>query len=211
MSKTDFDIVLASGSPRRQALLAKAGIDHRVFSVAVDESLEPDELKDPEAAAKKLAERKARAALERLLTPDYQGYLMVIGADTMVVLDGKIFGKPADEAEAVAMLSALSGRTHRVITAVSVWVVRAGAGEDIDLGFRTFADSTAVRFRQLKTTEISAYVATGDSMDKAGAYGIQSSGCDFVEAFEGSKDTVMGLPLEPLLGLITSLRQALEA
>lgn len=205
MDDCDLDIVLASGSPRRRELLSQAGVAFRTLAVDVDESLEPDQQADPEAACKMLAERKARAAVEALLTPDYVGTLAVIGADTMVVCQGRIFGKPADAAEARAMLRELSGRTHQVITAVSLWAVHAPAQGDIDLGFRTFADTTQVRFGELTDQQIDRYVATGDPLDKAGAYGIQSPECDLVEAVEGRLDTVIGLPVEPLMAVLGAL------
>ena len=144
-----FEVILASSSPRRRELLDAAGVKFTVRTPAtpVDESLEPDLAADPEEAAKKLAERKAGAVIQEVLAENYTGMLIVIGADTMVVLDGKIFGKPRSASDGKHMLRQLSGRTHEVITAVSVWMVAAPNAEDVSLGFRTFADKSYVTFR----------------------------------------------------------------
>ena len=160
---------------------------------AVDESLEPDLAADPEEAAKKLAERKAGAVIQEVLAENYIGMLIVIGADTMVVLDGKIFGKPRSASDGKHMLRQLSGRTHEVITAVSVWMVAAPNAEDVSLGFRTFADISHVTFRDLTDEEITEYLRKGESFDKAGAYAIQ------VDHYDGSLDTIIGLPATRLI------------
>ena len=195
----ELDIVLASASPRRRELLDKAGVEFRVHAVDADETLTPELEADAVEAVKKLAERKAATAVEELVTPDYDGMLAVIGSDTMVVLRGEIFGKPRDAAEAERMLCALSGCGHDVHTAVSVWLVNAPAGEDVGLVYRTFVDTTYVYFRDLADEEISAYIATGEPFDKAGAYGIQGGAGAFVDHIEGALDTVIGLPAERLL------------
>ena len=195
----ELDIVLASASPRRRELLEQAGVAFRVHPVDVDETLDDALLEDPVEAVKKLAERKARAAVEQLLTPDYEGMLVVIGSDTMVLLRGEIFGKPHDEADAERMLKSLSGCGHDVNTAVSLWFVNAPAGGDIGLVYRTFVDTTYVYFKDLTDDEIAAYIASGDPFDKAGSYGIQSGAGAFVDHIEGALDTVIGLPVERLL------------
>ena len=130
------DIILASGSPRRKQLLEDAGIAFSVRVSEVDETLEPDLLADPPEAAKKLAERKAGAVVQEVLSENYLGMAAVLGADTMVVLDGEIFGKPVSLSDAKRMLRRLSGRTHEVITAVSLWMVAAPAIEDISVDRR---------------------------------------------------------------------------
>lgn len=191
-----IDIVLASASPRRRELLQAAGVPFRVHAVDADESLSDDLAADPLQAVKTLAERKAKAAVEQLVAPDYVGTMVVVGSDTMVVLRGQIFGKPQDEAEARRMLGALSGCGHDVNTAVSVWVVNAQEGQDIGLFYRTFVDTTYVYFKSLSEDDISAYIATGDPFDKAGAYGIQSGAGPFIDHIEGALDTVIGLPVE---------------
>ncbi|WP_080804006.1 Maf family protein [Arabiibacter massiliensis] len=194
-----LDVILASGSPRRKQLLEDAGIAFTVRVSDVDESLEPDLLANPHEAAKKLAERKAGAVVQEVLAEDYCGMAAILGADTMVVCEGEIFGKPVSLSDAKRMLRRLSGRTHEVLTAVSVWMVAAPAPEDISLGFRTFVDSSFVTFRDLMDEEIADYLRKGESFDKAGAYAVQGAAADFVERVEGDLDTVIGLPVERLL------------
>lgn len=196
-----FEVILASNSPRRRELLDAAGVKFTVRTpvTPVDESLEPDLAADPEEAAKKLAERKAGAVIQEVLSENYTGMLIVIGADTMVVLDGKIFGKPRSASDGKHMLRQLSGRTHEVITAVSVWMVAAPNAEDVSLGFRTFADISRVTFRDLTDEEITKYLRKGESFDKAGAYAIQGEGASLVDHYDGSLDTIIGLPATRLI------------
>lgn len=196
-----FEVILASNSPRRRELLDAAGVTFTVRTpvTPVDESLEPDLAANPEEAAKKLAERKAGAVIQEVLSENYTGMLIVIGADTMVVLDGKIFGKPRSASDGKHMLRQLSGRTHEVITAVSVWMVAAPNAEDVSLGFRTFADISRVTFRDLTDEEITEYLRKGESFDKAGAYAIQGEGAALVDHYDGSLDTIIGLPAERLI------------
>ena len=196
-----FQVVLASGSPRRRELLEQAGVAFTVRTpvTPVDEALEPDLAANPEEAAKKLAERKAGAVVQEVLAEDFTGMLIVIGADTMVVKDGVIFGKPRSLSDGKHMLRELSGATHEVITGVSVWMIAAPEADDISLGFRTFADVSRVTFRDLGDTEIDDYLRKGESFDKAGAYAIQGEGAALVERLEGSLDTVIGLPAERLV------------
>ncbi|MCI9494107.1 MAG: septum formation protein Maf [Adlercreutzia mucosicola] len=196
-----FEVVLASASPRRRELLEAAGVKFIVHTPAtpVDESLEPDLAANPEEAAKKLAERKAGAVVQEVLAQNYTGMLIVIGADTMVVLDGKIYGKPRSLSDAKRMLRELSGRTHEVITAVSVWMIAAPEADNISLGFRTFADVSRVTFRDLTDEEIADYLRKGESFDKAGAYAIQGEGRALVDRYDGAWDTIVGLPAERLV------------
>lgn len=200
VEQVKIQIILASGSPRRHELLKRAEVPFTVLVSEVDESLEPDLLARPEEAAKKLAERKAGAAVQQVLgVPDYVGAAAVIGADTMVVCNGRIFGKPVDEDDARRMLRLLSGRTHEVITAVSVWLISARSVEDVSLGFRTLTETSRVTFRELSDEDIEYYVATGEPMDKAGAYGIQGEAGKFVERVDGDFDNIVGLPVDRLL------------
>lgn len=196
-----IDIVLASGSPRRKELLEREGVEFTVRVSEVDEFLEPDLLRQPEEAAKKLAERKARAVLEEMLNEAYVGTAMVVGADTMVVVDGAIYGKPEDEADARRILGELSGRAHQVITGVSVWLAGAPANEeDIFIAFRSFAETSHVVFKELDDELIERYIATGEPMDKAGAYGVQGKGGEMlVERVAGDFDNVVGLPVKRLI------------
>ena len=189
-----LDIVLASASPRRKQLLEDAGVRFVVHASEVDETLEPDLLADPPEACKKLAERKAGAVVQEVLAEDYTGMAAVIGADTMVVCEGEIFGKPVSLSDAKRMLRCLSGRTHEVLTAVSVWMVAAPEPENISL-----VDRSAVTFRELTDEEIVDYLRKGESFDKAGAYAVQGAGADLVARVDGAMDTVIGLPVGRLL------------
>lgn len=203
-------VVLASGSPRRHQLLEEAGVKHvvRLPQAPVDETLEPDQLKDPAEACKKLAERKAGAVVQELLAENPVGMFAVIGADTMVVKDGVIFGKPANLSDGKHMLRQLSGATHSVITAVSLWLISAPDAEKLSMGFRTFADESFVTFKPLTDEEIADYLRKGESFDKAGAYAIQGEGAALVERYEGAYDTIVGLPAKKLVEQFPDLLQA---
>ena len=185
MSAAAIEVILASQSPRRRELLTLVGIRHVVRPADIDESLLPGE--EPVPHAERLAREKAHRLAER--HPD----AVVIAADTIVVLDGAILGKPADAAEARATLARLSGRTHTVFTAIAV--ARGGRTESA-------VEAVAVTFRTLDGAEIAEYVATGEPMDKAGAYGIQGFGATIVERIEGDYFSVMGLGLRRLVELL---------
>ena len=178
-------IVLASQSPRRRELLALVGIPHEVAPADVDESVFGDEA--PGAYTERLARRKAAVIARR--APE----AVVVAADTTVVIDGLILGKPDDEADARRMLRLLSGRTHTVHTAVSV----ASRGAVV-----SGVEDVSVTFRALEDDEIAAYVATREPMDKAGSYGIQGYGATIVERIDGDYFAVMGLPLVRLTRLL---------
>ena len=178
-------VVLASASPRRRDLLNLIGIDHEVRPANLDESIRPRET--PRRHAERLARDKASAIAER--DPD----LITIAADTIVVINRKVLGKPVDKEDAARMLAMLSGREHTVITAVAV-----SRGRKL----RSAIEEVKVKFRRLREDEIDAYIATGEPMDKAGAYGIQGYGATIVERVEGDYFAVMGLPLVRLIGLM---------
>ena len=195
-----FDVILASESPRRKQLLEDAGVKFTVHAAQVDETLEPDDIAQPAEACKKLAERKAGAVVQEVLGAEgFVGSAIIIGADTMVVHGNTIFGKPHSISEGTHMLRTLSGDTHQVHTAVSVWLVHAPAEQDISLGYRTFVDTTRVTFKDLSDQEIADYLRKGESYDKAGAYAIQGEGAKLVESIDGLMSTVIGLPVERLL------------
>jgi septum formation protein len=179
-------LILASASPRRHQLLTEAGVSFQV----VESGIAEDVIAGENAAdyALRVASDKAIAVSARM--PDD----LVLAADTVVECGGKILGKPADQAEARAMLQTLSGRTHRVITAFAL----ARSGRILE------SDSVASRvtFRKLSAPEIEAYVASGEPLDKAGAYGIQDKGGEFIAAVEGSRDNVMGLPTREVLAML---------
>lgn len=204
-----IDVILASGSPRRSELLAREGVPFSVRVSQADETLDADLLSQPEEAAKKLAERKARAVVEDVLNDGYAGMAMVVGADTMVVADNTIYGKPADEADAKRILNELSGRAHQVITGVSVWLVGAPEGEDVSLAFRSFAETSHVLFKALDDELIERYIATGEPWDKAGAYGVQGlGGAMLVERVSGDFDNVVGLPVKRLIAEFSEFFEA---
>jgi septum formation protein len=178
-------VVLASASPRRRELLNLIGIAHEVRPANIDETMRPREA--PRRYAERLAREKASAVAAR--DPD----LITIGADTVVVINRRVLGKPADADDAARMLRMLSGREHTVITAVAV-----SRGRKL----RSAIEEVGVKFRRLRGDEIDAYIATGEPMDKAGAYGIQGYGATIVERIEGDYFAVMGLPLVRLVGLM---------
>jgi septum formation protein len=177
-------IILASASPRRRELLRQIGIDFTVDPADVDERVLPGE--SPEAYAVRVALDKARIAAQRA------GTGVVIAADTIVVLDNAILGKPSDDEDAERMLTMLSGRTHQVITGMAI--MDPAAGKTL-----TRSSTTNVLFRELSPDEIRWYVRTGEPLDKAGAYGIQEKGSLFISRIEGCYFNVVGLPLS-LLG-----------
>jgi septum formation protein len=183
-------LVLASASPRRRELLARAGIPCEVIPAGIDEDARPGE--PPAELAGRLAREKALAVASRV-GPDPAR--LVLGADTIVVLGEHVLGKPRDPRDAEAMLSRLVGRTHRVITAVVVARSR-------DLGWRARTVESRVRMRPAELHEIRAYVATGEPLDKAGAYAVQGRGRRFVAEIAGSETNVIGLPLDETLDLL---------
>ncbi len=182
-------LILASASPRRRELLAQAGFDFQVHPADIPE--DPYTAEEPIAYVTRLAREKAQAAFAQLSAapgshnPDSRN-LVVLGADTTVTLDGHILGKPADTADAARMLRMLSGRSHRVITGVAV--VTATSTE-------VAAEVTAVQFLTMSDAEIESYIATGEPMDKAGAYGIQGRAARWIPRIEGCYFNVVGLPL----------------
>lgn len=173
-------LLLASGSPRRRELLDQIAVRHEVAPMDVDETPRPGEA--PEELVERLARDKAVAARGHAAPGQW-----VLAADTVVVVDGEALGKPADAAEAAAMLRRLSGRGHEVITGMALW----REGETM----RSRHVRTEVRMRPLSEADIAAYWATGEPRDKAGAYAIQGRGAAFVESVRGSCSNVIGLPL----------------
>ena len=200
------DVILASGSPRRKQLLEREGVEFTIRVSEVDESLEPDLEANPPEAVKKLAERKAGAVVQEVLGEGYVGMAAIIGADTMVVCDGEIFGKPTSLSDAKRMLRRLQGNTHEVLTAVSVWLVSAPNAEDVSLGFRTFVDRAAVTFHPQTDDELAEYLKLGESFDKACAYAAQGEGARLIKHVEGDLDTVIGLPVTRLLNEFPDLK-----
>ena len=178
-------IVLASGSPRRRQLLEMLDIAHRVVVPDVDESRRPGEA--PAAYVTRIAGDKARTVAAR------EPNALILSADTTVVLGAELFGKPGTEAEAMTMLRHLQGRTHQVYTAVAM------VGEE---RLEQALDVSDVTFRSLDDGTLAAYVATGEPMDKAGAYAIQGRGAALIKGIAGDYFGVMGLPLRLVIDLL---------
>ena len=177
-----MNLILASASPRRRELLTQVGVSFEIEVSDVEEVL--DDSLSPELQVQSIALQKARAVAGQRKAG------LVLGADTVVVDNNVLLGKPRSTEEAVAMLRSLSGKWHQVMTAVAL--VDAGDTQHI----WTSVEITNVKFRDLTEDDIAAYVATGESMDKAGAYGIQGYGALLVERIEGCYNNVVGLPLQ---------------
>ena len=181
-------VILASASPRRRELLALIGVAHEVRPADIDESYLEGET--PHAHAERLA--RGKAATVAAAHPE----AVTIGSDTIVVVDGRVLGKPRDVAHAHTMLRMLSGRSHEVMTGVAVtWRGRTVSG----------VETVGVTFRELDDADIEAYIATGEPMDKAGAYGIQGFGATIVTRVHGDYFAVMGLPLNRLVRQLEAL------
>jgi septum formation protein len=189
-------LVLASASPRRHELLTQAGFSFEVHPAYIPEDPLPDE--DPIAYVTRLAREKAQAVFSQLATDaETARNLAVLGADTTVTLDKAILGKPEDAADAARMLRLLSGRTHRVMTGVALVTAETA---------QVAAEVTAVRFLTLSDEEIAAYIATGEPMDKAGAYAIQGLAARWIPRIEGCYFNVVGLPIALVATLLESCK-----
>jgi len=177
-------IILASSSPRRQQLLTQIGLSYEVIESGIDETESGPARKQVEA----LAAKKAFAVASKI-----EDEAIIIAADTLVTIDGRVLSKPADTGEAFDMLKSLQGRKHTVYTGVAL--LRT---DDALIHIVKFVEDAAVHFRPLSDNEIRSYIATGEPFDKAGAYGIQGYGAMLTERIEGDFYTVMGLPLSRL-------------
>ena len=194
-------LILASASPRRRELLTQAGLKFTVAAANLNENLLPDEA--AAAYVQRLAEEKAQSvwnAHQSSDTPDDP--LMVLGADTCVVCDGHILGKPADTTDARRMLELLSGRTHAVLTGLAVISGRKIV-RDVEV--------TQVTFNQLNDREIAQYIANGEPLDKAGAYAIQGYAARWIPRIEGCYFNVMGLPIARTVALLTEAQTSATA
>ena len=189
-------VILASGSPRRRELLARAGVGFEVVTPDVPEERLPGEA--PESFARRVAIAKAEAVARRV---GGEPRRVVIGADTIVVLDDEVLGKPADASEARSHLRRLAGRRHRVLTAIAVI-------DSATLEVRAAVVESGVAMHEASDDEIASYVATGEPLDKAGAYAAQGQGRRFVARIEGSETNVIGLPLEESLALLREVGAA---
>lgn len=189
-------IILASGSPRRKELLAQIGLS---FTVRVSEADEHTEETKPEKLVCILSERKVLAVWDEL-TEEEKKESILIGADTVVAVDDRILGKPADETEAFQMIKLLQGRSHQVYTGVTI--LRQGGLQPLEEGTGTcgiqkkqFFEKTDVLVYPMSEEEITAYVKTGEPLDKAGAYGIQGSFAAYIQGINGDYSNVVGLPV----------------
>lgn len=183
-------IILASGSPRRTGLLKAAGIAHEVMVSGADENVQE---KDPAKLVEALSARKAEEVYDCVCMQQGRGDFVVIGADTVVACDGKILGKPEDEEDAARMLRSISSRAHHVFTGVTLCGrIRSGKRTV------TFSERSTVHTGRISEEEIREYIASGEPMDKAGAYGIQGSFMKFVSGIEGDYFNIVGLPVHRL-------------
>jgi septum formation protein len=187
-------LVLASASPRRRELLIQAGYDFKVVSSNIPEERLPNE--EPMAFVTRLAQEKARAVLDQLTHKSIEGQLLVLGADTIVVIAGELLGKPQNSEDAARMLRVLSGRTHQVMTGVCVI-----STQHVEVGVET----TSVTMQEIPEREIAAYIATGEPMDKAGAYAIQGYAARWIPRIEGCYFNVVGLPIARVVSMLEGL------
>lgn len=199
-------VVLASASPRRRELLAGWGLPFSILTAPAAEEPRPQAGESAHAYAMRAAHNKA-ASVHALLAPEAVRESLIIAADTIVCLDGRILGKPRDAAEALDMLEQLSGHTHTVISAVALRMPGAWSGPAEEC----LTDSASVTFAAWPRQVLAAYARTGEPDDKAGAYAIQGRGAFLAERLEGAWSTVVGLPLAPLAALLLRRRLILPA
>jgi len=193
-SKRKYSVFLASASPRRRELLSQIGLDYRVVVSHVEEKTVSD---TPWEIVEELSALKAGAVFKRVLKEELwrerpDDPFVVVGADTVVALEGRIMGKPEDEQEAIRMLSLLQGKTHQVYTGVTLFYRQGEGGEPSKLSFH---EKTDVTMYPMSREEIRAYVDTGEPMDKAGAYGIQGRCAAYIKGICGDYNNVVGLPV----------------
>ncbi len=192
--KINGNIILASSSPRRYELLRRIGLNPQIVKPIISESLIPGEV--PGACTLRLCKEKVKAVIriqDKRLKDSW-----IIGADTVVVLEGKLLNKPSNQNDAEEMLGSLSAKTHKVITSFCV-------ADSTGKIFETETVESYVKFRKISQAEIKWYIATGEPMDKAGAYGIQGLGAIFVESIEGSYNNVVGLPVSRLVETLKNI------
>jgi septum formation protein len=210
MSKEEikYSLVLASGSPRRKELIGHLGIPFKVISADIDENIT---VTDPQEYCTYLAKEKGRAVLEKLSVNNDYGksyFPVVVSADTIVCLGHKIYNKPADVNEARQMLLELSGKTHQVYTGVGISRLDIQTGKVVST---VFFDKTEVTFDTISKEILEQYLSTGDSLDKAGSYGIQGGSLAFISNLVGSYSNVVGFPLSLFVKEITSFLNASDS
>lgn len=187
MEKCNLKLILASASPRRKELLGHLKLPFEVIALSVPEH---SDASDPVQHARDIAEVKGRAVIDKILSERSGEDVFIVSADTIVVNKGKIYGKPSDRKEAEKFLSDLSGKTHSVFTAVSLSLIHSGKTHR-----HSFVDESKVTFDPISDFLMQRYLETGDSLDKAGAYGIQGPSLTFISRVDGSYSNVVGFPL----------------
>lgn len=201
--QSQLQLILASMSPRRISLLKNLGLEFEVIPSGMDEIVDP--ALTPEQVVAQLAEQKAQDVFAQIKERINESEIpfLIIAADTMVVLNGKLLGKPTDREDAIRMLEGLSGNSHEVQTGVAVVRAEKTAGNSgIKKSIVSLVESSKVTFRPLKRSEIEAYVDTGEPMDKAGAYALQGIGAALVSKIDGSDSNVIGLPVARTVELL---------
>lgn len=203
--KNDVTVILASASPRRAELMRQIGTEPVILPADVDENIDE---KDPAQLVRMLAERKCVHTLDKILSEEkYRNQdVLILAADTIVCIQDQILGKPADEDEAYSMLRNLSGKAHEVLTGVCIAAVK----NDRQIDRQSFVETTKVHVCELSDQEIREYIATGEPMDKAGAYGIQGEFGKFVSGIEGNYANVVGLPVSAVYQTMKGMLHELQ-
>ena len=190
-------IYLASKSPRRTELLQQVGVEHKIIDIEVDEKINGSN--SPQENVRALSALKCQEGVRKVVTDDMRSF-PVLAADTIVVLRDKIFGKPESESDAIDMLLKLSGKTHIVMTAVTVGIINKDQAK-----FHTISVSSNVEFAKLTEGDCKKYCKTNEPFDKAGSYGIQGYGSAFIKKINGSYSNIVGLPIHEVVELLKEL------
>jgi len=190
-------IYLASKSPRRTELLKQIGVEHKILDIEVDEDINSSN--SPQEIVRALSVLKCQEGV-RKVTSESKSTFPILAADTIVVLEDKIFGKPQSESDAISMLLKLSGKTHLVMTGVTVGVITAEQAK-----FHTISVASNVEFAKLTESDCKEYCKTNEPFDKAGGYGIQGYGSAFIKKINGSYSNIVGLPIHEVVKLLKEL------
>ena len=190
-------IYLASKSPRRTELLQQVGVEHKIIDIEVNEKINSSN--SPQENVVALSVLKCQEGVRKVITEEMHSF-PVLAADTIVVLGDKIFGKPESEPDAIAMLLKLSGKTHTVITAVTIGIINKDKAK-----FHTISVSSKVEFTTLTEVDCKEYCKTNEPFDKAGSYGIQGYGSAFIKKINGSYSNIVGLPIHEVVELLKEL------
>ena len=190
-------IYLASKSPRRTELLQQVGVEHKIIDIEVNEKINSSN--SPQENVRALSVLKCQEGVRKVITEEMHSF-PVLAADTIVVLGDKIFGKPESEPDAIAMLLKLSGKTHTVITAVTIGIINKDKAK-----FHTISVLSSVEFATLTEVDCIEYCKTNEPFDKAGSYGIQGYGSAFIKKINGSYSNIVGLPIHEVVELLKEL------